>query len=76
MKLGLEYGLNLSKYVLNFRLGIKNSKNFDYSDNDISFGFGMPFDLKNYKMNFDYGITPGMVQEGISHVVSLTFKVN
>ena len=76
LKLGLEYGLNLSKYVLNFRLGIKNSKNFDYSDNDISFGFGMPFDLKNYKMNFDYGITPGMVQEGISHVVSLTFKVN
>ena len=76
MKLGLEYGLNLSKYVLNFRLGIKNSKNFDYSDNDISFGLGMPFDLKNYKMNFDYGITPGMVQEGISHVVSLTFKVN
>ena len=56
-----------------FRLGL-NSKHGSFSPHP-SFGFGYNIPMKNkLNLGIDYAIDLGMVDEGISHLFTLTFS--
>ena len=70
-RFGIEYILNSTnvKIPIALRSGIRESQGDVYN----SLGFGVPVKLNNKMMlNIDYAIDPGLVDEGISHLFSLT----
>ena len=70
-RFGVEYILNSEniKIPIALRSGIRASQGDVYN----SLGFGVPVKLNNKMMlNIDYAIDPGLVDEGISHLFSLT----
>ena len=70
-RFGVEYILN----SINIKLPIALRSGVRASQGDIynSLGFGVPVKLNNKMMlNIDYAIDPGLVDEGISHLFSLT----
>tara|TARA_B100001540_G_C15707440_1_gene596861 strand:+ start:84 stop:986 length:903 start_codon:yes stop_codon:yes gene_type:complete len=70
-RFGVEYILN----SINIKLPIALRSGVRASQGDIynSLGFGVPVKLNNKMMlNIDYAIDPGLVNEGISHLFSLT----
>ena len=73
MKLGFEYKLVGIEYPCYFRIGTKLIKNYDLVDYNLTFGFGMPFKINNMNMMFDYAVDPGIMYQGISHIISFSF---
>ena len=73
MKLGFEYRLDDIIHPCYFRIGGRIVKNYEFKDYNITMGFGMPIKLEALKMEFNYAIDPGVMDEGISHIVSLSF---
>ena len=56
---------------MDVRLGL-NSKNDSFNP---SFGFGYNISMKNkLNLGIDYAIDIGMIDEGISHLFTLTFN--
>ena len=73
MKIGFEYSIDDIMYPCYFRIGGKIIKNYDFEDYVISMGFGMPIKLEVFNMEFNYAIDPGLMNEGVSHIISLSF---
>ena len=71
-RMGIEYGLDFYKrknILITLRSGLK------LIDNKIlySFGFGLPINIsEKIKLNIDYALDPGLVDEGFSHLFSFT----
>jgi len=71
-RLGVEYGLDFYKrknILITLRSGLK------LIDNKIlySFGFGLPINIsEKIKLNIDYALDPGLVDEGFSHLFTFT----
>jgi len=70
-KLGVELDMFSMKNIpMDIRLGI-NNKNNSFNP---SLGFGYSISMKNkLNLGIDYAIDPGMVDEGVSHLFTLTF---
>ena len=70
-KFGVELDMfSIKNIPMDIRLGV-NNKNDSFNP---SFGFGYNVSMRN-ELNFgiDYAIDPGMVDEGVSHLFTLTF---
>mgnify|MGYP001472729878 CR=1 FL=1 len=76
-KMGFEYKLNHLAQPLYFRGGSKIINNNDFigpkSIYNFTFGFGIPIKLENFNLVFDYAIDPGLMDQGISHIISFSF---
>ena len=70
--MGIEYGLDFYK-IKNIPIILRSGLKF--IDNKIlySFGFGLPINIsEKIKLNIDYALDPGLVDEGFSHLFSFT----
>ena len=72
-KMGFEYKLNHLAQPLYFRGGSKMMNNNDFTDYNFTFGFGIPIKLENFDLVFDYAGDPGLMDQGISHIISFSF---
>ena len=72
-KMGFEYKLNHLAQPFYFRVGSKRMNNNDFTDYNFTFGFGIPIKLESFDLIFDYAVDPGLMNQGVSHIISFAF---
>ena len=72
-KMGFEYKLTHLDQPFYFRAGSKMMNNNDFTDYNFTFGFGIPIKLENFDLVFDYAVDPGLMNQGVSHIISFAF---